>query len=65
MPKIKTHKGAKKRFQITKTGKVKVRHANSSHNFEHKSQDSKRAFRGVQDVSAADQKTVRKLLPYS
>ena len=37
MPKQKTHSGAKKRFSLTGTGKVKGRHGMSSHNLEHKS----------------------------
>ena len=31
MPKIKTHRGAAKRFKLTKNGKVKMAHANKSH----------------------------------
>jgi large subunit ribosomal protein L35 len=44
MPKMKTHSGAKKRFKVTGTGKVKARHGMSSHNLEHKSPKRKRDF---------------------
>lgn len=44
MPKQKTHSGAKKRFSLTATGKVKARHSMSSHNLEHKSAKRKRDF---------------------
>lgn len=44
MPKMKTHSGAKKRFKLTGTGKVKARHGMSSHNLEHKSAKRKRDF---------------------
>jgi large subunit ribosomal protein L35 len=42
MPKMKTHSGAKKRFKLTATGKVKARHAMSSHILEKKSPKYKR-----------------------
>jgi large subunit ribosomal protein L35 len=44
MPKQKTHSGAKKRFTISGTGKVRGRHGMSSHNLEHKSAKRKRDF---------------------
>jgi large subunit ribosomal protein L35 len=44
MPKVKTHKGTKKRFTLTASGKVKGRHGMSSHNLEHKSAKRKRDF---------------------
>ena len=64
MPKIKTHRGAKKRFRITSTGKVMRRHAFRSHLLEHKSSKRKRQYRKQHEVSAADRKTVIKLAPY-
>ena len=42
MPKMKTHSGAKKRFKLTANGKVKARHAFTSHILEKKSPKSKR-----------------------
>ena len=44
MPKMKTHSGAKKRFKLTGTGKVKARHSFSSHILEKKSPKRKRHF---------------------
>jgi large subunit ribosomal protein L35 len=62
MPKMKSHSGAKKRFKKTATGKLKGRHAFSSHILEKKSPKRKRAFGVDRDISKADEKTVRKLL---
>jgi large subunit ribosomal protein L35 len=62
MPKMKSHSGAKKRFKVTATGKVKGRHAFSSHMLEHKSPKRKRAFKIPRDISEADHKRVIKLL---
>ena len=42
MPKMKTHSGAKKRFKVTGGGKVKARHAFTSHILEKKSPKRKR-----------------------
>jgi large subunit ribosomal protein L35 len=42
MPKMKTHSGAKKRFKLTATGKVKARHSFTSHILEKKSSKRKR-----------------------
>jgi large subunit ribosomal protein L35 len=62
MPKMKSHSGAKKRFKKTATGKLKGRHAFSSHLLEHKSPKRKRAFGIDRDISKADRKTVTRLL---
>jgi large subunit ribosomal protein L35 len=62
MPKMKSHSGASKRFKKTGTGKLKARHAFSSHILEKKSPKRKRSFGLDRDISKADQKTVRKLL---
>ena len=62
MPKMKTHSGAKKRFKKTAGGKIRMRHAFSSHMLEHKSPKRKRKFSQDQDISKADRKTVTKLL---
>ena len=43
--KIKTHSGAKKRFNLTKTGKVKRAHANKSHILNKKTTKRKRGLR--------------------
>ena len=44
MPKMKTHSGAKKRFKVTATGKVRARHPFTSHILEKKSPKKKRAL---------------------
>ena len=62
MPKMKTHSGAKKRFKLTAKGKVRGRHAYSSHILEKKSPKRKRAFGVDRPISKADRKTVTKLL---
>ena len=59
---MKSHSGAKKRFKVTGTGKLKARHAFSSHILEKKSPKRKRAFRLDRDVSKADEQRVRHLL---
>jgi large subunit ribosomal protein L35 len=62
MPKMKSHSGAKKRFKKTATGKLRARHAFSSHILEKKSPKRKRGFRKDVAVAEADVKTVRRLL---
>ena len=62
MPKMKSHSGAKKRFKMTGSGKLKHRQSFSSHQLEHKSPKRKRKFSKDQDISKADHKTVIKLL---
>ena len=62
MPKMKTHSGAKKRFKVTGTGKVRGRRAFSTHILEKKSPKRKRAFGLDRDISKADRKVVTKLL---
>jgi large subunit ribosomal protein L35 len=62
MPKMKSHSGAKKRFKKTATGKLKARHAFSSHILEKKSPKRKRSFGLDRDVSKSDEKRVRHLL---
>jgi large subunit ribosomal protein L35 len=62
MPKMKTHSGAKKRFKLTAKGKVRGRHANSSHILEKKSPKRKRSFRKPRELNASDSRRVKKLL---
>jgi large subunit ribosomal protein L35 len=62
MPKMKTHSGTKKRFKLTATGKVRARHAFSSHILEKKSPKRKRDLARPVDVAPADAKRVKKLL---
>ena len=62
MPKMKTHSGAKKRFKLTATGKVRGRHANTSHILEKKSPKRKRQHRKPAVISRHDTPRVKKLL---
>jgi large subunit ribosomal protein L35 len=60
--KQKTHSGAKKRFSITGTGKLKRRSAFSSHLLGHKSQDQKRGYAKDIDLAKGDNKNIKKML---
>jgi large subunit ribosomal protein L35 len=62
VPKQKTKKAAKKRFDVTGSGKLTRRHAMKSHNLEKKSAKRKRAFTKDQPVSAQDTREVKRLL---
>jgi large subunit ribosomal protein L35 len=62
MPKMKTHRGAAKRFKRTGSGKLKRSHAYTSHMFANKSQKQKRKLRKGGIVSAGDYKRIRNLL---
>ena len=62
MPKMKTHSGAKKRFKLTGKGKVKARHAMTSHILEHKSPKRKRRLSNDFEVAKQDRKRVKELL---
>ena len=62
MPKMKTSKGAKKRFKVTGSGKILRRHAMKSHNLEKKSSKRRRGFRKLYGVAESDVKSVKKLL---
>ncbi|HHW06726.1 MAG TPA: 50S ribosomal protein L35 [Clostridia bacterium] len=64
MPKMKTHRGAAKRFKVTGTGKLKRSKAYKSHILEKKTRKRKRNLRQSGLVSAADAKNMKKLLPY-
>ena len=60
--KIKTHSGAKKRFSLTKTGKVKRAKAFKSHILTKKSAKRKRNFRHETGLAAGDEKNVARAL---
>ena len=62
MPKTKTHSGAKKRFKVTGGGKVRGRHAFSSHILEKKSPKRKRRLANPAVIGPQDAKRVKKLL---
>ena len=62
MPKMKTHSGAKKRFKLTAKGKVKARHAFTSHILEKKSPKHKRHLGKSFVLSEHDAPRVKTLL---
>jgi len=64
MPKMKSHSGAKKRFRMTGTGKVKRGHQGKSHILTKKDTKRKRRLRQQTLVSTAQEKTVKNLIPY-
>ena len=64
MPKIKTHSGAKKRFKLTKTGKVKRAHAFKSHILNKKTTKRKRNLRKVACADVTNVAKVKKMIPY-
>ncbi len=62
MPKMKSHSGAKKRFKVTANGKVRGRHAKTSHILEKKSPKLKRHNGKPAVISDHDTPRVKKLL---
>ena len=64
MPKMKTHRGAAKRFRKTASGRYKRDKAFRSHILTKKSQKRKRNLRKTGYVSKAQEKAMKKLLPY-
>ena len=66
MPKLKTHTGAKKRFKLTKTGKIKRAHAYKSHLLNNAGKTSKRK-RGLRKAAYAHKpnvKAIKLLIPF-
>jgi large subunit ribosomal protein L35 len=64
MPKLKTHKGAKKRFHITGTGKIMRAKGGKSHLRRRKPTRVKRLYDEMVLLSKSDKPRVKKLLPY-
>ena len=64
MPKLKTKSGAKKRFSLTASGKVKGSPAFLSHNLRKRSQKMKRQARGTMILNDSDAKIVKQFIPY-
>ncbi len=62
MPKQKTHSGAKKRFRVTKNGKVMSRRRNRAHILEKKSSRRKRRLEGAFALDKPQAKRVKRLL---
>lgn len=64
MPKMKTKRGAAKRFKLTKSGKIKRAKAGKRHILTKMSSKRKRQLRGTTTLRKCDAKLVRRLLPY-
>ena len=64
MPKMKTHSGAKKRFSLTATGKVKRGHQGKSHILSKKTTKRKRRLRSGAYVCVNQEKTIKSIIPY-
>lgn len=62
MPKMKSHKGAAKRFEVSSTGKLRRRRANANHMLEKKGAARKRRLKSPGLVSKKDSKAVKKML---
>jgi len=64
MPKLKTHKGAAKRFRLTATGKIKRGHSHARHILTKKTNKRKRYLDVDVLVAPGDMERVRRMLPY-
>ncbi len=62
--KLKTHKGAKRRFKVTATGKVMMAKGMKSHNRRKKAPRVKRAFDRMHEVDGSQKERIQRLLPY-
>ncbi|MCL1819946.1 MAG: 50S ribosomal protein L35 [Oscillospiraceae bacterium] len=66
MPKIKTHSGAKKRFKLTASGKVKRSRAFTGHDIKgRKNAKVKRGLRGSVIADKTNQDSIKSLIPYA
>ncbi len=64
MPKLKTHSGAKKRFNLTKTGKVKRAQAYKSHILTKKTTKRTRHLRSTAYADVTNVDAIKKMIPY-
>ncbi|MGE5343658.1 MAG: 50S ribosomal protein L35 [Candidatus Omnitrophota bacterium] len=64
MPKLKTHRGAKKRFRLSANGKIKRSKANASHILTKKTRKRKRNLKKSILVVKSEVKRISHLLPY-
>ena len=64
MPKLKTHRGAAKRFRATASGRLKHKRPNRSHILTSKSRKRKRNLRQPDFLGGADAQNLQKILPY-
>ena len=65
MPKMKSKSGAKKRFTLTATGKVRMSQANKRHGMIKRTNKQIRNQRGTAILSEADMPRVKRYLPYA
>jgi len=65
MPKIKTHRGAAKRFSLTGSGRVKRSKAFASHILTSKTTKRKRNLRKGAILDKTDEREIKKLIPYA
>lgn len=64
MPKLKTNRGAAKRFKKTEKGKIKAKKAFARHLLTSKSSNRKRYLRKPKLIEKVDEKAIKRLLPY-
>jgi large subunit ribosomal protein L35 len=62
MPKMKTHRGAKKRYKVTGSGKILRRKTNRSHILEKKASKRKRRLAGTTELTGGDRERARRQL---
>jgi large subunit ribosomal protein L35 len=62
VPKMKSHRGASKRFEITRTGKIRRRRAYANHMLGKKTSTRKRRLTSPDTVADSDRKRIRKML---
>ena len=65
MPKIKTHRGAAKRFKVAKSGRIKFQKVNKRHILTKKTTKRKRQLRATGYLTGTSEKNRKQLLPYS
>jgi large subunit ribosomal protein L35 len=65
MPKLKSHRGAAKRFSLTGTGKIKRSKAYASHILTKKTRKRKRSMRKTNMLHKSDMAGIKKLIPYA
>ena len=65
MPKMKTKSGAKKRFKVTASGRIKVGQAGKRHGMIKRTAKFIRQARGTTVLSAQDEKIVKSFMPYA
>ena len=65
MPKLKTNRGAAKRFASTASGRFKHRQSHRNHILTKKSTKRKRHLRSMLIVNSSDQKSIQRMVPYS